>query len=375
MSRLQPYSLLLLLLAFSSLGCRRMAPIHVWQPAGYAIPPGAKIAIGPVSGQARVAGELEDHLLGQRPAARSDLALFTAEQLLARSPVRLASTAGLSNDVMAIEAARGVGADVLLQGEVLSATLNPPKAQPIQPEKVNYNQLFFKRDDPDEPDENIVMSWRIIDVATAQTLGSHLVNIHSKQAIKQYPDLSVVAASGQSVLLAATARETWKSLAPVVEKDKVRLATSTFQPGSFRVRLGNRLARKGNWQAAERQWQGAADWFSWNAAAQHNLAVALAAREDFDGAKEQLQLASGPLAFRLPNETLFWLDQTHRNYVAAHGLAEPAQGWSFKTPTASREILNVTPVDPEDLPWWTAIPFVKPPGWSWQSWLSQPIVL
>ncbi len=359
---------------FVSTGCRRLAPIHVWHPSGYGIAPGAKLAIGPLTGHTKAAKKIESELLAQRPAARADLAIFTSEQLNQRSPVQLASTAALSSDAIAIKAARGAGADILLQGQILSAQLNEEDIE-SQPKQIDYNNLYFATPEDDKPDESLLVSWRLIDVATAQTIGTHVVNVRTTSAKEQYPDLAGLEATGASPIFVAAARETWKSVAPVVSKDQVRLATSTLQPGAFSVRIGNRLARKGNWQAAERHWQRAVEWFPFNAAAQHNLALALAARENFPAAKEQLAKASGPLAFRLPSETLFWLDVTHRNYVMAHHLPAPEQGWSIDRPSTPQQIEQVEPIEIEDLPWWTAIPGVKPPGWTWKDWLTQPLVL
>ncbi|HBE66742.1 MAG TPA: hypothetical protein DDW52_01205 [Planctomycetaceae bacterium] len=361
----------LLLVAFLlvNIGCRRLAPIHVWQAGQFAPPPSAKLALGPVAGAPPIARRLEQELFAQRPAARSDLAMFTAEQLHLRSPVKLASTAALSHDALAIKAAKSVGADVLLQGEILVAELAEDDQQEPQGQ-IDYNNLYFAQ--PEEtPDEHLLVSWRLIDVKTSQVIGAHSVNLRSSAAKEQYPELFSL--SADQALEAAVARETWKALAPTVGKDNVRLATSTLMPGSIGVRFGNRYARRGDWATAERHWQRVTDWFPLNASAQHNLALAHAAKEDFQAAKQQLQKARGPLAFRLPSETLFWLDVTHKNYVEAHQLPPPVEGWAIARP--EQPITPVTPVQPidiDDLPWWTAIPGAKPPGWTWQDWLSQP---
>lgn len=361
--------LLLAVLAVANTGCRRLAPIHVWQAGQFAPPPSAKLAIGPVAGSPSIASRLEQELFAQRPAARSDLAMFTSEQLHLRSPVKLASTAALSHDALAVKAAKGVGADVLLQGEVLAAELiDDAKQEPRG--QIDYNNLYFAQ--PEEaPDEHLLVSWRLIDVDTSQVIGSHVVNLRSSAAKEQYPELFSLA--GDQALEAAVARETWKALAPTVGEDNVRLANSTLMPGSIGVRLGNRYARRGDWATAERHWQRVTDWFPLNASAQHNLALALAAKEDFQAAKQQLQNARGPLAFRLPNETLFWLDVTHKNYVEAHQLPPPEEGWAIARPEQPiTPVGSAGPVDIDDLPWWTAIPGAKPPGWTWQDWLAQP---
>ncbi|MFK7737701.1 MAG: hypothetical protein AB8B50_16835 [Pirellulaceae bacterium] len=314
-------------------------------------------------------------MLQQRPAAKSDVALFTSEQLAARSPVRLASTAALSTDLTALGAAKAVDAEILLQGEILSANLQndaPNSFKPNIPE--NMNQKFFMMGQTDEEkQESLLLSWRVIDTESGRTLGKRILTLRTDQALEQYPDLAGTIEDRTEVLLAASAREAWKTLAPVVVKDTVRLSKPFLQPGAIGVRRGIRAAKDGQWQLAEERWQRVADWFPYSAAAQHNLAIAQAAREDFPNAKKQLRKAKGLFAWRLPGDTLFWLDKRHREYNESHGIPRPIGGWAFPAPESAPEAIAAEPLYLDDLPWWTAIPFAKPPGWTWQSWLKQPL--
>ncbi|MCR9292673.1 MAG: hypothetical protein NXI32_08135 [bacterium] len=364
----------LLLLA---LGCRTKVPIHVWAPGEVAAPRDAMVALAPVAGNAEIARKIEQELLLQRPAAKADIALFTAEQLAVSSPIRLASTAALSSDLTAIKAARAVGADILLHGELLSAHLEPESDDGFQqPENVNMNQMFFQRlRKKQHKQESLLLSWRVIATRSGETLGTKIFTMRTADALKKYPDLANQYESETDLLLAASARETWTALAPVVVKDEVRLASPWLQPGAWGVRRGVKAAKQGQWELAEERWQKVVDWFPMSAAAHHNLAVAQAAREDFTAAKQQLLKARGPFAWRLPGETLFWLDRQHRNYHQAHAIPKPIEGWAFPEPVSSPAIQLAPPIDIEDLPWWTAIPFAKPPSWTWQDWLRQSILL
>ncbi len=351
-----------------------MAPIHVWHPAGTPVSSASRLAIGPISGDREIAARLENELFQQRPAARADIAMISPDQLFSLSPVRLASTAALSHDAVALQAARTAQAETLLQGEIISADI--PVAEVVVDDKpVNYNQLFFANNRADESEQSILVSWRIIDVQSGKTIGTQNVNMLRSEARAQYPDLSMLEQTGRNILLASVARETWKSLAPAVIEDKVEVAPAIGQPGAISIALGNRRARRGDWRRAELHWERAARWFPFSSAAHHNLALAHAAREDFDAARQSMAAAGGVFAYSLPGESLFWLDQTHRNYVDAHQLPHPSDGFLFEPPAAeSTEAEPVEPVEIEDLPWWTAIPFAKPPGWTWKDWLTQPIV-
>ncbi|MEM7475652.1 MAG: hypothetical protein AAF483_11735 [Planctomycetota bacterium] len=359
-------------------GCRSTTGVHVWAPGKVTAPAQAKIAVAPMAGNRLLAERIEHQLLAQRPAAKSDVQLFTADQLASRSPVQLASTASLNTDLTAIQAARAVGADLLFQGEIISAKLDPDSQleAPDQSE-INYNELFFQRAEKASKQESLVLGWRIIDTKSGATLGTHLYTLGTEGAKKLYPDLDAQLPEDTDVLIAASAREAWQALAPIVVKEDIKLSSPWFQPGAIGVQLGVRAAKKGRWQDAERHWTRVARWFPYSASAQHNLAVAKGAREDFQAAKLQLQKARGIFAWNLPGETLFWLDQKHRDYNEAHGLGDPKDGWAFPQPIRSpaQELLTAPTSDIEDLPWWSAIPFAKPQGWTWRAWLTQPVIL
>ncbi len=361
-------------LACTTIGCRRSVPIHVWHPPQTTLVPAARVALAPIAGSPELARRIEQALLVQRPQVRNDLAILTPEQLTESSAVRLASTAALTSDILSIQAARAAGADVVLQGEILNADVNlEPTSE--TPKVTNWNLAFFRKQDDQAKHEKILMSWRVIDVASARTIGTASFNLETQAAIKQYPDLDFVEHDQTQLLISASARESWKTVAPFVTKDQVRLAVPWLQPGAFTVRRGVAAARKGNWELAQQRWERTTKYFWFNAAAHHNLALAHAAREDFPAAKDQLRKATGPFSIRLPSETLVWLDQQHRYHNQALGLGIPTEGWAFPEPVPNQQVESVPTVDVATLPWWTALPLAKPPGWTWQGWLTQPWAL
>ncbi len=346
-------------------GCRTTVPIYVWRPPQVDTPVGATIALAHVAGDPELSWRIEEAILAQRPTACADIALYTADQLFERSPIRLASTSSLNNDSTALQAARATGADILIQGEILATDvtlddlLEADQASE-QRAKENMNQTFFKRlyqSSNDEPNHRMLLSWRIIDVPSGRTLGAHSFTLYTKGVAEEYPDLEASEQNPAALLIAGSARETWKTIAPVVDRDEVRLAVPWLQPGAWGVRRGVKAAKQGNWPLAEKRWQKTAKWFWFSAPAHHNLAIAKAAREDFAGAKQELVKARGLFNFRLPSETLFWLDQHHRSYHKAHGLDKPIDGWAFPEPSDIVPYQSyATPINLEDLPWWTAIP-------------------
>jgi hypothetical protein len=313
----------------------------------------------PIHGPRELAQRLERAILEQRPAARADVALFTGEQLAHASPVRLASTAAMNNEVLALEAAKAMQADLLVHGEILSADIDLSQPE-TQQANVNWNEAFFQHRDSRQQDkrESLLLSWRIIDRHTRKTVGTSSFMLRTKEAEKQYPDLDMQYPDDKtSMLIVASARETWKLLSPTVTKERVKLAVPWLQPGAWQVRRGVSAAKKGDWPLAEQRFRRAAERFHFNAAAHHNLSLALAAQEDFPSAKQELFKATGPLAWGLPHNTLFWLDGKHRRYHQAHGIPAPIDGWAFPEPADDIELIDAPPIDLADLPWWTAIPF------------------
>ncbi len=304
----------------------------------------------------------------QRPSARADLALITTKQLADVSPIQLASTASLSNDSTALMAARIAKADYLLQGEVLSSKLN--KAAEVKSASYSTEDKIGN--------EQLITSWRLIDVRTARAIANQAVSLNTAVVDEAYPDLLATMPNPSVRLVTASARDAWRELAPSVERDQVELMIPWPQLGAIPTRMGIVDARKGRWDLAEQKWELATRRNPLNIAARHNLAIAHAAREDFPGAKEMLQTVRWPLSKRLPAESRFWLDQKHRQFQAAHGLGRPEQGWLFPDPIQDNGKFQSEPVRPvniDDLPWWTAIPLMKPPGWSWRDWWLQPWAL
>ncbi len=221
--------------------------------------------------------------------------------------------------------------------------------------------------------QRLAVAWRVFDVRSGQLVGNHTLAIDRIEADRKYPDLTLAIPDERERVIAASARETWRSVAPYIEQEDVVLALPWLQPGASQIRQGNAYARAGRWDLAEPEWTIAATKNPLSNSAKHNLAVAQAAREDFSGAKETLS-TMGPLTRRkMRSETLVWVDSRHRWQHAALGLPAPAEGWAFPEPESSQSAIvpSVAP-DPEDQPWWTAIPFTKPPGWTWRKWLLQP---
>lgn len=362
-------------------GCAMSAPMHVMHPARLNVPPAARVAFSPIVAKGDLSGDLQRALLAQLPQAQSQLQVLTAADLANASPVRLASTAPLTSDLTAIHAARQADADLLLMGEVVQDDLEnvdftvdnlPPELDRFRSKR----RLLLPPSTAQRP-QRMAVAWRVFDVRSGRVLGSHTLAIDRYEADKNYPDLQVAFPQPRDRVIAASARQTWQSVTPYVEREQVVLALPWLQPGASQIRRGNGYARIGRWDLAETEWTNAAARNPFSNSAKHNLALAHAAREDFAGAKDTLAQL-GPLRLQKQrSKTLVWLDERHRWQHAALGLPPPEGGWSFPDAAveAARPIAPSTAPSPEDAPWWTSIPFTKPPGWTWRQWLLQPWAL
>lgn len=355
------------------------APMHVLHPSRLSVPAAKRIAFAPIAAREGLANELEQAIRAQSPTIRDELQLLTAQDLLAASPVRMASTAPLTGDLTALMAARGAQAELLLMGEVVQDELSPSVSDPNKsPELAQIeaaNMPLIAPPSVQRP-ERVAVAWRVFDVASGQQVGSQTLAIDRIIADREYPDLQYAFPFPRDRVIAASARQTWQSVIPYVEKENVVIALPWLQPGASQIRRGNAYARIGRWDMAEQEWTIASSQHPWSNSAKLNLAVAQIAREDFEAGKATLG-TMGPLRLRRRQaETLVWMDQRHRWYHESLNLPPPENGWAFPEP--SREPIAAAPStapSPADSPWWTAIPFTKPPGWTWRQWITQPWAL
>ena len=355
--------------------------MHVLHPSRLNVPAASRVAFAPIVAKGQLSGEYESAMLAQTPGPQGHIQVLTASTLAAASPIRLASTAPMTSELTAIHAARAAQADLLLIGEIVQDDLEDPVnvIDNLPPQLNAYRSTGPINVAPGsvQRPQRIAVAWRIFDVQSGRVLGNHTSAIDRIEADRKYPDLQIAIPTTRERVIAASARQTWQAVTPYVEVENAVLALPWMEPGASQVRRGNAYARSGRWDLAELEWTAAATRHRFSNSAKHNLALAQASREDFDSAKQTLG-SMGPLRTRqLQSESLIWIDRRHRWHHAALGVAPPPDGYAFPDAEAeaNRPVAPSTAPDPEDLPLWTAIPFTKPPGWTWRQWLFQPWAL
>lgn len=351
-------------------GCKMTAPMHMLRSPKIAKAGPVRIAVAPVAGQAEVAERLQQAIETAQPQQNRMLAVMHPRQLEQVGGIRLVSYDGQPSDMASLGAARRAGVDYVLQGSIVEEKLT------VEPPNPKKRFAFFKR--KKDPVESMTVRWTVMDVATGSRVADETITMDREQADKLYPDLAYHAPAGDAKVLVASARQSWSLVAPTTKAEDVMLDLPWFMPGSSQVRKGNGFARQGRWELAEQEWQNAADSHPWNEAAWKNLSIAAVSREDFTLARDRLKHANTSWPGDPTFSTLMWIESKQKEYHNTLGLPPPVGGWTFPDPpkvTRPEETQAVKPKDLDQMPWWTAIPFMPPPGWTWKQWLTQPIVL
>jgi hypothetical protein len=367
---IHPGWMMVCLMALS--GCHMTAPIHVWKKPQLAHGGPVRVAVAPVGGDVELAERVQQALVVSQPQSMQHLSVVHPDQLERLGGIQLAAYDGQPSEMAALGAARRVGAQYILSGTIVQHDL-----EPIPPVKRKWYDLFPRR----ERTESMTVRWVVYEVSTGRRMGENVVTIDSKQAEQDYPDLAFQP-SGDVKVIAASARRSWESVLPTTRTAQATLDLPWLMPGSSKVRKGNAYARMGRWEDAEREWQDAASAHPWNPAAWENLSMAAVAREDFQLARDRLKHANTKFwPGDETKKTQVWIEQQQREYHAAFELPPPAEGWTIPDPVAptaesvgasldKNEVVS-QPTSLDDQPWYTVMPFVPPPGWTWSNWWTQ----
>jgi len=352
-------------------GCQMTAPMHTWKAPQVAKTGVVRIAVAPIGGSSSAVERLQNVMKLAQPQPNPLVAALHPSELQEIGGIQLVSYDNQPNDMATLSAARRAGMDYILQGHIIRDNLDLPERDPAKKRRFR----IFK---PREKVESLAVHWVVTDVSSGLKIKDKTIAIDRLQADKQFPDLKLHTPGGDGKVLMASARQSWSLVAPTNEPINATLDLPWVMAGSSQIRKGNGHARQGRWDLAEVEWQESASLHPWNKAAWTNLALAAVAKEDFQLARDRLKHANTFLPGDSTFPTLIWIEQRQRDYHQALDLANPESGWTLAEPPKSvtPETVSSSPSrDLEEMPWWTAIPFIPPPGWTWKQWWTQPIVL
>ncbi len=297
--------------------CRAVAPIHVWRPPQWASVDGQRLVLMEIAGPENTANALREELFAQtnRPQhvargipASGVIVLLLPEQL--DTPVQIQLVSAIENessDLVIAAAARRSGVKYLLRGEIMHATGNP------------------------NSDQQLSVVWQLVGLDDTTNSDGKSLTVNQELIAQRYPDL-VQVADPYARLQQAMVRETLGLLNEFVVRQQVTLAKPRATLGSTAVRRGNRMAEEGDWPAAEEIWVETTTRYPGQVAAWINSAIAAAARQDFEQAKQRvsraIQLSTfSPANRELAAETLVWLEMQQREYHRTFHLPDPQGGW------------------------------------------------
>jgi hypothetical protein len=379
-------------------GCTTQAKLATWRAAPYASVQGStatsarRVAFAPINGPIAAKERLE-MAIGQAMPRGNHLAVVYPSQQQSSSFRQVSANinrdqtsnepyvpSAFRNELTPYDIARNRNADLLVQGHIEQAdlgsdvTTNRPMSNPNNPGAMIA--AFAKSQLPSE-DQRMVVTWEAYDVNSGAFTHAATVSLSRSQAEAKYPDLASIQDPVER-LMVGISRETWSQFAPSVSKEDVTLQNPHWSFGSKQVRQGNGLAEDGLWQMAETQWQSAVSHHPRNKSAWHNLALASVAQEDFEMARLRLSKAKSWIPNKQTKATELWIDAQQKAYHRSFGLPDRPEGWLNVDPPsvttdAASTITPVSPKDIDEMPWYTSIPFMKPPGWTWKAWLSQPL--
>ncbi len=347
----------------SCIGCSMTAPIYVWQPPLNQPRTIQSIALAPIHGPPELAVKLDKAMIESQPKTGNAIALLHPKLLEEMTSIQMASFDGHPSDIAGLSAARRANADVLIQGQIVRARL--------EPQEPKRGRLDFRK----RPSEQVIVSWTVTDVPSGERLKSETLTLDREQSELIFPDVKAMSGDPVDRVIQAISRQSWKTFSPMTNKEDALLALPWISPGASRMRQGNGYARQGRWDLAEQKWQDVASKHPSNNAAWNNLALAAAAHEDFELARDRIEHSKTIVPWDRARTTERWIDKHQHNYHRALGLPDREGGWLMPDPPLPKPIEEIPSADVQDideLPWWTAIPGTKPPGWSWGQWLTQP---
>ena len=381
------------------IGCRMSAPVYVWKSPPMNHGGVMTIAVGPIGGDLPVAEKLDQAMIASRPQSMPQLAVLYPDQLARSGGIQLVAYDGQPSEMATLGAARRVGANYVLSGHVVQHQLEQTD------EKGASKQTWYRFLKRPPPPERMTVRWSLYETATGKRVLEQNVEMNRTDAEKTYPDLAFQP-TGDLKVIAACARKSWEMIVPTTYATDASLALPWFSLGSTQVRKGNAYAKLGRWEDAEREWQEAADQHPWNTAAWTNLSIAAVAHEDFELASSRLKHANTTFwPGDETSKTKAWIEKHQREYEASfnpnnapparyypNGAPRPTIFQPFprnpsNTPPGNPALLNgaednaanqvsVSNTKPKSLdeqPWYTVLPFIPPPGWSWKQWWSQPL--
>lgn len=359
-------------------GCAPRARLMSLRPAELDLPGVARIAVVDFQGEGESGRIARSALLAQLSENRH-FALVDQAELARVQPA--AFQAGGTDESLAVQAARDLGVDAVLAGQVVSYNVDDQVQQDhhialggggaasSSGAKAGGFGIGFDTNTLHEREASVSLAFKLIDARSGEVLAARQAS-HTFQG-------RVVNGQGEmparekvlNDLLSHCSRDVVAMIAPHYVPVEVVLARQYWGNGLTDLRRGNDLAKRGDWTAAESAWSAALERNPRNHAAHHNLALASEMKGDFAAARKHVDEAIDAYAASLYHETRNRLEASEREHAAARGqmlarrspsvppntlLAEPparpapsgpVSPAGYQTPLPGEDIIRLPPAD------------------------------
>jgi len=329
--RLQAICFLMTALLMAFPGCAPRVHYMVWHPAEVDIQGLERLAIIDFEGEQQ-SGKIARSALQAQLFENKYYHLIDQAELARVRPV-------LRNDgspdlTAALEAARILGVDLLLCGQVVSYNV----LDDLQTEHhielggstsksksgSESSGLDFGLDSTQTltREASVSLAVKLIDVRSGQLRAArqfaHTFNGKRVNGNGELPGRETILTK----LLNECSQDAVRMIAPHYRQQEIALARTWYGKGLKDIREGNKLAARGNWQAAEQHWQTAVRENPQSHVAHYNLALAAEVRQDFAVAQMHLDAAIKQYAAVEYQNYKKKLEQDQRKFQAALAQAE-----------------------------------------------------
>jgi tetratricopeptide (TPR) repeat protein len=328
------------LLLFAA-GCAPRAQLMVWHPAELDITGLERLAIIDFEGEQQ-SGKIARAALQTQLFENKYYNLIDQAELARVKPVLRDD--GSPDLTAALEAARVLGVDVLLCGQVVSYNvlddlqtdhhIELGGSSSKSKSGSESNAVGFGLDSTQTltREASVSVAVKLIDVRTGQLRAARqFAHTFNGKRVNGNGDLPARDAI-LTKLLNECSQDAVRMIAPHYRPQEIALARTFYGKGLKEIREGNKLATKGNWAEAEKHWQAASKENPQSHIAHFNLAVAAEARQDYPAAKQHLDTAIKSYSAVEYQNFKKRLDQDQTKYQAAL-----AQAQSRPTAIAARQ--------------------------------------
>lgn len=292
---------LLAAMAVGVAGCAQTASLEVWRPAQIDLPGIERIAVLDFQGlentgqiaRSAVSAEMFDNGFYQM-VDPAELTGYVARASATDPPTEATIQA-------AVEAARTMGVDALLVGDVLKYQVVDDERNHSHVHFINggggdfdhgmtdsFVGVGFENRYVETREATVAMGFRLIDTRSQDVIATRQVSFTQ---VGQRVNGQGYIPARETALAAATARcadEIVATLAPHRRPISVTLVGGGLGKAGSEIRRGNKLAVAGDWHAAAGHWEAALESDPACHAAMHNLALAREAAGDYASARELL---------------------------------------------------------------------------------------